>query len=288
MVKNILITGSGGFVGKNLTEYLADSYNLLTPRSFELNLLDEKSVCDYFKQNSIDLVIHCAKKGGERGVIDDQTTLDENMKMFQNLKSVLMDKKMIFLGSGAQYDKSRPLSKVKEEDLGKSIPKDHYGFSKYLIAKDIEQSKNILCLNIFGSYGKYEKSFRFPTYALSQCIKNSPIILEKNVKFDYLYIKDLSKIISYFIKNETKYKTVNVTPTMSITILELAEIAKKITNSKSEIIIKNDGMNNEYTGDNSRLLKILNSFEFSSYEYGMIELFKQLEKEHGNGIKNKI
>ena len=37
---NVLLTGSGGFIGKNLKSYLQDKYELLTPRSYELNLID--------------------------------------------------------------------------------------------------------------------------------------------------------------------------------------------------------------------------------------------------------
>ena len=58
MVKNILLTGSGGFIGKNLKEYLSDKYNLFCPRSYELDLRDFKSVKDYFDNNDIDFVIH--------------------------------------------------------------------------------------------------------------------------------------------------------------------------------------------------------------------------------------
>ena len=43
----LLLTGSGGFIGKNLKEYLQDKYNLLTPRSYELNLIDENAVNEF-------------------------------------------------------------------------------------------------------------------------------------------------------------------------------------------------------------------------------------------------
>ena len=59
-MKNILLTGSGGFIGSHLKEYLQNKYNLFTPRSFELNLLDSLSVKKYIETNKINFMIHSA------------------------------------------------------------------------------------------------------------------------------------------------------------------------------------------------------------------------------------
>ena len=60
----MLITGSGGFIGSNLKNYFKGQYDILSPRSKELNLIDKKQVAEYFQNNDIDLVIHCASVGG--------------------------------------------------------------------------------------------------------------------------------------------------------------------------------------------------------------------------------
>ena len=276
MIKNILITGSGGFIGKNLKEFLSNSYNVYAPRSSELDLTDTQIVEKYFADNSIDFVIHCANKGGTRGVQDDQSVIDENLQMFHNLEYCLNGKRMIFFGSGAQYDKSRQLSKIKEEQLGEFIPQDPYGYSKLFIAKEIEKLDNVLCLNVFGAYGKYEKTSRFPTYAILQNHKKEPIVINKNVVFDYLYIDDLCKIVEHFINNNSSKNNINITPTKSISLLEIAEIVNKISTFKSEIIIKDNDLGNEYTGDNSALLNEIENFDFTSYEDGIQQMFDYL------------
>jgi nucleoside-diphosphate-sugar epimerase len=53
---NIFITGAHGFVGRNLTEYLTRTteHILLTPKSSELNLLDENAVDEYVSKHNID------------------------------------------------------------------------------------------------------------------------------------------------------------------------------------------------------------------------------------------
>ena len=69
---NILLTGSGGFVGKNLKKYLSNDYNLICPRSFELNLVDAVAVEDFFNKNKIDCIIHCAIAGGYKKILKQQ------------------------------------------------------------------------------------------------------------------------------------------------------------------------------------------------------------------------
>lgn len=276
MVKNILLTGSGGFIGKNLKEFLQDKYTLFTPRSYELDLCDKDAVKKYFENNQIDFIIHCGTKGGVRGVEDDKNTLKDNLDMVENLISAKSpDTQIILFGSGAMYDKQRDLKKVKESEIGKVIPKDLYGLSKLKISEITKERYDILCLNIFGCYGKGEKESRFPTYAIKQNLAHKPIQINQNVVFDYLYIEDLCKIVYYFIQNKPFQKVINVTPTESISLLKIAEIINNISDFKSEIIIKKDGMNFEYTGDNTLLLKTLD-IKFTPYEVGLRKLYGEL------------
>lgn len=277
-MKNILLTGSGGFIGSHIKEALAGKFNLFIPRSFQLNLLDKDAVKKYVEDNSIEFIIHSASCGVR---ISPEATIDEvakpNIEMFTNLADLTSkDCPMITIGSGAEYDKSRPLCKINESDFGKSIPKDPYGYSKYLISKMIEERENILNLRVFGIYGSGEDKSR-----VTSCIVNSnkakePIVLNQNVKFDFLYIDDFCKIVEYFVNNPTDEKFINVTPTKSIEILDLAKIVNGFSNYKSEIIVKNPGMNKEYTGDNTKLLSIIKDFAFTSYEDGMKNFYKQI------------
>ena len=84
-MKTILLTGSGGFIGQNLKEYLINEYNLLTPRSFELDLCDKNAVQNYFNQHEIDFIIHCGSVGGYRTQKDKDTTIENNLAMVNNL-----------------------------------------------------------------------------------------------------------------------------------------------------------------------------------------------------------
>lgn len=277
-MKNILLTGSGGFIGKHLKKFLSEKFNLFTPRSFQLNLLDKNAVADYVKANKINFIIHSASCGVR---ISPDATVEEvskpNIEMFQNLADLNLP--MITFGSGAEYDKSRPLHKVKEEDFGKNIPQDPYGYSKYAISKEIEKRENILNLRIFGIYGTGEDKSRVTSCIVNDNLAHRPILLNQNVVFDFIWIEDFCKIVEFFIENPTKEKFVNVAPTESIEIVELAKIVNDFSDFKSKIIVKKDGLNKEYTGDNSTLLKLMPDLKFTSYAEGMKKFYSLMKNQ---------
>lgn len=55
-MKEILIIGSGGFIGRNLKEYLekkSDKFHISFPSSKELDCLNEEQVTNYLKNKGI-------------------------------------------------------------------------------------------------------------------------------------------------------------------------------------------------------------------------------------------
>lgn len=276
-MKNILLTGSGGFIGSHLKRYL-NGYNLFCPRSYELNLLNKSAVKKYIEANEINFIIHSASCGVR--ITPDATLTDvakPNLEMFNNLAdTVNKNRPMITIGSGAEYDKSRDIVYAKEDEFGKFVPKDAYGYSKYLISKEIEKRENILNLRVFGIYGKGEDASRVTSYIINANLNSEPVILNQNVRYHFIFIDDFCKIVKFFIENDITEKFLNVTPFESIEIVKLAELVNKLSDYKSDIIVKNPGMNKEYTGDNTKLSDIINDFKFTSYEDGIKNLFFQL------------
>ncbi|PAF44654.1 NAD-dependent epimerase/dehydratase family protein [Helicobacter sp. 11S02629-2] len=278
MTKSVLLTGANGFIGSHLKHRLSKSYKLFTPSKKELNLLDRSLIKDYLDRYKIELIIHSAALG-VRNMAND--TLEDiakpNVEMFDNLAYFVNEKRpMMVFGSGAEYDKSRELCKIKEDEFGKYVPKDAYGYSKYLISKKIEKLENILNLRVFGVYGVREDISRLTSYVINSYIAKKPIILEQNVVFDFIWIKDFCKIVDYLIKHPTKEKFINVTPTESIEIAKLALIVNNFSNHKLEVVIKNTRLNKQYTGDNSKLLELIKDFRFTTYEDGMKEFYEEV------------
>lgn len=268
---NIFITGSNGFIGSHLKEYLNDLYSeyvLFTPSSKELDLVNEEAVDNYILSNKIDIIVHLANKGGDRTSINMENITEYNLRIFFNIaKHEKNVKKIISFGSGAEYGKHKPIVDAKENDYLDAHPLDEYGFYKSITSKYIEKSENLVQLRIFGAYGKYENyRFKFISNTIVKNLLKLPIIINKNVYFDYIYINDLLKMIDWSIHNNTNEKIYNVTSGIKIDLLSLANLVNEISDFKSEIIVLNNGLNNEYTSNNERILNEIGNFNFTSHK----------------------
>ena len=288
---NIFITGSNGFVGTHLKEYLSNlylEYSLFSPSSSELDLANEIAVDDYILLNKIDVIIHLANRGGDRTTVNMKNVTEYNLRIFFNIaKHEKNVKKIISFGSGAEYGKHKPIIDAKEEDYLKSQPLDEYGFYKSITSKYIEKSQKIVQLRIFGAYGEYENyRFKFITNAIVKNLLQLPIVINKNVFFDYIYIDDLVKMIDWAIHNETKEKIYNVTTGTKIDLISLANLVNETSDFKSEIRVLNDGLNNEYTSNNEKILSEIGNFEFTTHKNAILKMrdyfktnFENLDKE---------
>lgn len=279
-MRTILLTGANGFIGKHLTNDLSGTSELLTPRSFELDLRNCNDVDEYFFSHHIDFIIHSAASGVRgKGERSEQIAVD-NLRMVENLAAhVSADCPMLVLGSGAEYDKSRPLCKVMEEEWLDAAPADPYGRGKHAISRFIHDHDHICNLRIFGIYGMHEHPSRLPAYVLAQCMANEDIILNQNVVFDFIYVKDLCRIIRHFIEGGIQEKFINICPDESITIRDFALLAVSLfPNYTGKIHFSHEGMGKEYSGSNKLLRTLLPGFSFTSYEDGLKDYLDDLRR----------
>lgn len=272
----ILVLGGSGFVGKNISEQLSSKYKLLYPTKSRLNLENEAGVVRFFKQNKIDVVIYCANIGGSRIFPDTIEMFLTNLRMFFNVaRCSKYFKKMIFLGSGAEYNKKNSIINVTENDFDSSIPNDYYGFYKYICSKYIEGTSNIINLRIFGLFGKHEDyRARFISNIICQTFFNPTITINQNSLFDYVFIDDFIRILDHFISHKVKYKYYNIGSGKPIDLLSLADQVNLLLPKKRKIIIKKNGLGKEYTCSNTRLMKELRSFSFTPFTESLKLLYK--------------
>ncbi len=278
-MQKILVTGSSGFIGKNLTEYMQnEGYSISAPSHTKLDLTDEDSVSEYLKAEQFDVVIHAANTNMMNA--EPYDILNTNLRMFYNLEKYQNEfGKMLYFGSGAEYSQQSMPAMVREEQFGTVIPKDAYGFTKYMMNKAAAQSSNIYDLCIFGVYGKYEQwQRRFISNAICRALKGMDITIQKNVYFDYLWIEDLCDITKWFIKNEPKYHHYNVCRGSKIDLYSLACMVKNILQIDCNIIIKEPGWKPDYTGDNGRLLQEIGDYKFTGYEESIEQLCEYYKK----------
>ncbi len=283
MKKTIFVTGANGFIGKNFIEFIGKvaKYTLLYPSHKELDLLSGKQVDNFFSKNKVDIVIHCANRGGVRTDKSEDRVVSENLRIFFNImKNKKKFGRMIYFGSGAEYDKLQDIKKVKEEDFGRSIPSDAYGFYKYICSKYTENAKDIVCLRLFGVFGKYENSsVRFISNMIVRYIKKKSLKMIQNARFDYIDVIDLCRIVEYFISHKPKRKFYNVGSGTGRELLTIAKNINLLDSYSQEITIQKKGLNKEYTCNNRRLMSEIKGFKFTSFTKSLKSLYEYYKTE---------
>lgn len=267
-MKKILLTGGTGFIGQNIRLSLSEKYQIEAPRREDLNLRDEEALYHYLEKGQFDVVIHSASP--VRNKVDSSTpVLEESLRLFMNFyRARELYGKLIYFGSGAEYDKTRDLNRVRETSMGEWIPKDEYGLGKYIMNALAVESKNIYNLRLFACFGPYEHETRLITHAIRCCIDKVPISMRQDCLFDYMHVSDLVKIIEWFILNNPKCHEYNVCSGKPIKLSDIAEFINNRMAGKG-ISYQLEGYSKAYTGDNSRLLEEIMPLTFMDLQEGI-------------------
>ena len=290
MRQKILLTGGSGFIGRNILEsFLADKYTITALTHTELDLADTAQVDEFFRTHTFDIVLHTATKPGHRNAKDPTNLFYTNVRMFENLvRHTNKFGKMINFGSGAIYDVSADNRLVEEEQIGQRCGKDEHSFCKYIIYKRIESLQNVIDLNIFGIFGKYEDwEIRFISNAICKTLFNLPITLRQNRRFSYLYVNDLIPILDYFIAHDVKYKSYNITPNQETELLKAAHLIEHLSGHTAGIRVAKGGYGLNYSGSNARLRAEIPGLTFTPLEKSLTDLLEYY-KRHLNSIDKNL
>ena len=266
----LLIVGGTGFIGKNLKFFFSslDNYEVHAPTRQELNLSDDTECSNYLKKLKPDFVIHSAV---------DITSVENSLKAFFNIfNNHEHFGHLVQIGSGAEYDKRKYHPLMTESHFSNSVPIDTYGVAKYSIANILESknSKKFTNLRLFGIYGKFEDySRRFISNNICRVLSGFPLSMNKNMLFDYIYVDDFARFLQMLLPQlpltEVSYNFCSGKP---VSFVYLVETIKKVMSVKTDIIIRNEGMNPEYSGDPSKLLNKFPEYSFTSYEDNITKL----------------
>jgi len=267
----LLVLGGNGFVGKNIVEYFSaiDAYQVLSPSRAVLNLLDTASVEQYMTTERPDVVLHSAV---------NIHSVEDNLQMYFNIDRCSDQYgKLITLGSGAEYDMRNYHPLMSESYFQTHIPIDTYGVSKFVAAHDIENSnKRAVNLRGFGIYGKYEDyTRRFISNNICNALCGLDVSLFMNMRFDYLYVNDFVRILELFITQDPVHRNYNICTSRPHELLEMAEMVRDIHgDSNTGLVVREEGMKPEYSGDNSRFIEEFGPFEFTDMKQSIEELYQ--------------
>lgn len=271
----IVLTGANGFIGRNVKEYLSPKHEVIALSHKQIDLTDASAVLAFLEQVKPDAVIHAAAKPGHRKAVDRENLTQINLAMFVALHEGAKRcgaKKFIHFGSGSEYDMiSRPLQRIKEEEIGQVIPRDETGFPRYVENKLLIAANYGYNLRCFGVFGKYEDfTLRFISNAVCKALFSMPITIREDKSFSYLSVYDLCRLVEEFLLGDLPFGDYNAVPTEIVTMRTIVEKIIAETGSSSSLTVEKQGY--DYTGSNQKLLAALPNFTFTPFEQSLRDL----------------
>lgn len=276
-MKKILLTGSEGFIGKNLRDALKKriDFQLSCPKLSEVDLTNSLEVAQCLESFQPDVIIHSATSNTVgKGYNSD--VCEQNLRMFFNLLQHRPNGCMIYsLCSGSSYNRENWTEKMEEDYLGTYIPTDGQGFSKFVIASHARHITDVAILRIFGIFGEHEDyRYKFISNTIAKRLTGLDVTLYKDAHYDYLDVFDFCKIIQNMIDKNIRVGEYNVTPDKSASLSNIIETVDRCLNIEAPYHVVTSGYSKPYTGSNTKLKDALGNFKFTSLEKSIQRLIK--------------
>ena len=194
---NILLTGSEGFIGKNLQSFLKDEHQLIC---IDKKLGNDLINCDL--DYDVDLIIHLAGLSGVRQSLDNPIDYWTNNvigshRIFEKFK----DKKILYASSSTANEPWR----------------NPYAMSKFYMEQIApENSLGMRFTTVYGPGGR-------ENMLIPKLIKNNVSYINVDHYRDFIHVEDLMSAIKILIKNDVSNKVIEIGTGSSINLLDLLD-----------------------------------------------------------------
>lgn len=302
---NILITGSNGFIGSHVAEYLkseghyiiglgrrsAPSIPSIVDSYIKCNLGDDISSITQKIDFHVDAIIHLAADMRKEPFCDEVIKANcvgtynlLEMASINKVKCFLQLSSLPVIGSPKEHpiSESHPLdpytvyhiTKVTEELLAQYASKKSIGEGKFLRTASFRISAPL------GP--RMNPKTIFPTF-VNAALNNEDIVLLGNGtrKQNYVYVKDIARCLSLALESENVYGVYNLTSNILLSNKELAQLCIDTLHSTSRIKYHGVDPADTYVWDAS-ISKIRKD---SGYE--PIANIKDIIEEYANFISTK-
>ena len=256
----IYIAGHRGMVGSAVWRALEKKgySNLIGRTSKELDLKNQQSVFEFFKQEEPEVVIDAAARVG--GILANNDFpyqfLMENMQIQNNLiDSALKSgiEKFIFLGSSCIYPKFAPQPLKEDYLLTNSLEptNEWYAIAKITGVKACQAIRkqfnkdyvSLMPTNLYGYFDNFDLQTSHVLPAMLRKfheakLNSAPVELwgSGTPMREFLFVDDMAEAVVYALENKLPEYLYNVGSGLDITIKELAETIQKVTGHQGKII----------------------------------------------------
>lgn len=240
-IGNICITGSNGFLGRNLARALSPGFQLSCPPSREINLKDDIVALDMLvKSSGIDCIVHLANPK----IVTHTESMGDTLVMLKNVLDVCRTNqvKLVYLSGWEIYSGYRSATLLADEKLPPN-PKGTYGETKWFCELLIKQYADIYGVDfqIIRSgpvYGVGAERPKFIFNFIDKARENRKIVTHKYVNgspsLDLLHIDDLMTFMVKCIPSAFSGE-INIGSGTIISTFEIARMIADLTASNSEI-----------------------------------------------------
>jgi GDP-L-fucose synthase len=256
----IFLAGHKGMVGSAVERLLnANGFtNIITRTRAELDLLNSNDVFDFFSSVKPDIVIFAAAKvGGIQANIDSPVEfLLQNIKIQNNIIEASVKynvKRFLFLGSSCVYPKDCNQPILEDYLLNGPLEptNEGYALAKIVGLKLLESYKtqygfNSISLMPCNLYGPNDSFDSKNAHVLSSLVKKFSDAKNANLKSvklwgtgiakrEFMHVDDLAKFILMILFDFDTIGILNVGSGSDISIKDLSELIKKLTEYKGLI-----------------------------------------------------
>ena len=250
----ILLTGGSGMVGRNFLEHpKSNEFELLVPRSNELDLRDFNAVQAYLLNHQPDMVIHAAGKvGGLHANMDAPVGfLLENLDMGRNIiwgSHQTGIKRLINLGSSCMYPRNYSEALSEDMVLTGELESTNEGYAlakiltarlcDYIVREDSRyQYKTLIPCNLYGRHDKFDPANSHLLPAIIHKIHQAKISGQQDIEIwgdgtarrEFMYAGDFADALVRSIHNfETLPNCMNVGLGYDFTINEYYQVTADI------------------------------------------------------------
>ena len=268
----VLVTGSRGFIGKQLIKKLKKSEVLID--CIGSKRIDLKNIEEVMKLNASDVVVHLGGKT-TKGLEWDEYFNNNVLGTLNILEYCITKKikKMIFVSSYV-YGKPKYLPIDEEHPID---PHNAYTKSKYLAEQLCEfyaknSDLNIIILRPFNIFGKTLPDGFLISNLLKSIQTNEKItIVNKDSKRDFLHIDDFVDIVLKIKDCDFKFEVFNVGSGKSYSFNEVVKKIEKISIKKLNLQYEEDKESfiGEITADISKLNNKIKWVSKISFDEGL-------------------
>ncbi|MBI4065765.1 GDP-mannose 4,6-dehydratase [Candidatus Kaiserbacteria bacterium] len=308
-MKTVLVTGTAGFIGSNLTKALLeksyrvvgvdnldDAYDIRFKESniapflnntnfvlYRTDILDEDALKDVFEKEKPEYVVHLAAKADTRKAVNTpriyvSVNIDGTLNILELCREFHVEN-LIVASSSSVYGNSSDVPFTEEQPADRPI--SPYGATKLAVEHLAHTyhhnfNMNITCLRYFNAVGENNRPGMVPYVWAEKLLRGEEIEIsgDGSRRRDYTYIGDVVRATILAMEKPLGFEVINIGNSTPVSLNELLTIFEKVIGIKAKVKSRpSHGASVEVTyADVSKAKKLLDWEPTVSLEEGVTRL----------------